>query len=185
MSLQSRSDSELMDLYKKGDMEAFGVLYSRYERRIYNFFLRFTGSPEDARDLLQITFLKVHSAREEYHKKFALSTWIFTIARNVLTDRFREDKVRGKGRTDPFDEGKEIPFGEDPEDILRKEELKEAIQNALKVLPPDQRLIILLSRYEDMSYEEIARILNTTTGAVKVKAHRACKVLKEYLKNFL
>lgn len=168
-----------MELYKGGDIKAFEGIYRRYAPKIYNFFLRFTGSVEDAEDLLQITFLKIHKARKTYYSGFALSTWIFTIAKNALKDEFKKKK------TISLEEIREPASKENPEYIIEKHSLEKAIQKALSMLPEDQRMIIILSKYENMKYEEIAKVLKTTTGAVKVKAYRAYKSLREYLREYI
>ncbi len=178
IGLENKSNPELMELYKDGDMNAFEIIYSRYAGKLYNFFLKFTGDAETSKDLLQETFYKIHKARKSYYNGFALSTWIFTIAKNVLKDKFKKQNkvIPLENITEPTS---------NPEDTIEKEELEKAVQNALNLLPEDEKIIIILSKYENMKYKEIAKILKTTTGAVKVKAHRAYKTLREYLKGFI
>lgn len=180
MSLENKSDSELMELYKNGEIEAFEFIYHRYAKRIYNFFLKFIDDLEDANTLLQTTFYEIHKTRKTYNSGFALSTWIFTIAKNVL-----KDELKKKNEIVPIEKIDEPVSKENPEDMIERVELEKAIHNALNCLPEDQKRIIVLSKYENMKYKEIAKILKTTTGAVKVNAHRAYKRLKEYLKRFI
>jgi len=180
MSLESKSDSELMELYKNDDMNAFEIIYSRYANKLYNFFFNHTGDVEKSNDFLQTTFLKIHKSRERYHSSFALSTWIYTIAKNLLKDEFKR-----KYKTISLDEVDEPASKEDPEDMIEKVKMETAIQKSLNLLSEDEKTIVFLSKYENMKYREIARILRTTTGAVKVKAHRAFKKLRKYLKEIM
>ncbi|MEE9145557.1 MAG: sigma-70 family RNA polymerase sigma factor [Candidatus Binatia bacterium] len=190
------ADQELMLAYQDGDEEAFTLLFKRYELRIFNYFLRQIGSRPLAEDLLQNTFLKVHRSRRSYQPSAAFSTWIFTIASNLLRDAARVEKRRGgiveleevreriatgSSPSEPFS----LPRQQNPEVETGEREIADYVRQAVQALPFDQRQVIILAKYEGFKYEEIAEILNTTPGALKVKAHRAMKTLERVLKNRL
>ena len=186
------SDEELMLAYRDGDEEAFTLLFKRYELRIFNYILRHIGDRALAEDLLQNTFLKVHRSRKSYQPSAAFSTWIFTIASNLLKDAARVQKRRadvveleevreriatGSGSSQPVP----MPRQQNPEVETGEREIADYVRQAVQALPSDQRQVIILAKYEGFKYEEIAEILNTTPGALKVKAHRAMKFLQRIL----
>jgi RNA polymerase sigma-70 factor (ECF subfamily) len=195
-SPRTPSDEELMLAYGGGDEEAFTVLFKRFELRIFNYFLRHTGGRSLAEDLLQNTFLKVHRSRKSYRPSAAFSTWIFTIASNLLKDAARVEKRRadfveleevreriaeGSSLSEPLSVSRQ----QNPEVEVGEREIAGYIRQAVQALPFDQRDVIILAKYEGFKYEEIAEILNTTPGAAKVKAHRAMKTLEVVLKDQL
>ncbi len=190
------SDEELMLAYRDGDEEAFTLLFKRYELRIFNYILRHIGDRALAEDLLQNTFLKVHRSRKSYQPSAAFSTWIFTIASNLLKDAARVQKRRadtveleevreriatGSGSSQPVP----MPRQQNPEVETGEREIADYVRQAVQALPSDQRQVIILAKYEGFKYEEIAEILNTTPGALKVKAHRAMKFLQRILRGRL
>ena len=179
--------------YRDGDEEAFNLLFKRFELRIFNYFLRHIGSRSLAEDLLQNTFLKVHRSRKSYRPSAAFSTWIFTIASNLLRDAARAE--RRQANIVDLEEARDKvatgsgPLGsvtmsrpQNPEVESGDREIADYIRQAIQALPLDQRQVIILAKYEGFKYEEIAEILNTTPGALKVKAHRAMKTLAKILK---
>lgn len=195
-SPRSPSDQELMLAYRDGDEEAFTLLFERFELRIFNYFLRHIGSRSLAEDLLQNTFLKLHRSRKSYQPSAAFSTWIFTIASNLLKDAARVEKRRegiveleeareriatGSSPLEPLS----MPRQQNPEVETGQREIADYVRQAVQSLPLDQREVIILAKYEGFKYEEIAEILNLTPGALKVKAHRAMKTLERVLKDRL
>jgi len=179
--------------YGAGDEEAFVILFKRYNVRIFKYLLRHLGDRARAQDLLQETFLRVHSHRKSYQPSAAFSTWIFTIATNLLRDsvlaaRRRADvivpeEITGKvpmraGSSEPVS----ISSTKSVEDEYSEREIAYHIRQAVRSLPPDQREVILLAKYEGFTFEEIAKILNTTVNAAKVRAHRAMKALEKILR---
>lgn len=187
------SDEELMLAYQVADEGAFVELFKRYNVRIFNYFLRHLGNRAMAEDLLQSTFLKVHRQRKSYRPSAAFSTWIFTIASNLLKDaslaqrrrgevvqleEVRERVAAGSSRSEPV----LASSGKNPEAEYEEREIAEYIRQAVQSLPPDQRSVILLAKYEGFKYGEIAEILNITVSAAKVRVHRAMKTLEQILK---
>lgn len=179
--------------YGAGDEEAFVTLFKRYNKRLYNYFLRHLGDRATAEDLLQSTFLKIHRGRESYQPTAAFSTWVFTIATNLLRDSavaarrqahvIQPEEIRGKvaigaGSSEPVS----VQSAKSAEDEYGEREIAYHIRQTIQSLPPDQREVILLAKYEGFKFEEIAKILNITLTAAKVRAHRAMKALETILK---
>ena len=176
------TDQELMLALKAGDTAAFEALYRRYRDRLYAFLVRYTGDPATAQDLFQETFLRVFRNRARYEPRAAFATWLFTIARNLYLDH-----LRGARR------GAEVLAGSatalagirdtrpGPLQEIEASEWKQRLEGALIALPEEDRAILLLSRFEGQRYAQIAEILGTSKGAVKVRAHRALQALRRAL----
>ena len=186
MSVEQRSDEELMAQYQKEDMNAFNLLYLRYEKKIYNYFLRHFGNPERSAELFQETFLNVHRYRDRYDPNLPFRAWIFTIASNISKNEFK----RATRAREVF-EHEEVNYEfiedtrtESPVSSLERKELSDKIEQALQSLPESQREVIILSKYQGLSYAQIAKITNSSVGAVKQKAHRGFASLREKLKGW-
>ncbi|MBI4530314.1 MAG: sigma-70 family RNA polymerase sigma factor [Candidatus Latescibacteria bacterium] len=182
--METRSDGELMALYQQGSLEAFNLLYSRYEKRIYNYFLRHLGDPERSAEIFQETWLRLHRDRQAYNPQFPFATWLFTIASNLAKNEFKQVSRRRR-----VFEGVEVDYEQvgdkrwqmDPGIVLERSEVTTRIEQALRLLPTSQREVIVMSKYQGLSYAEIAEITRTSIGAVKQKAHRALVALREHL----
>ncbi|MCD4655570.1 sigma-70 family RNA polymerase sigma factor [bacterium] len=180
------SDEALMLRVKDGDHDAFGEILRRYERQLLVFFLRQFGDEEGARDLVMETFLRVYKAATRYEPKAKFSTYIYQIARNLFIN---ESKKRSFRKTESLDElsedsGLEIA-GEDldPEQMLERKEQQALVQEALQQLPDDQRTILILVEYQDLSYERVSQIVGCSIGTVKSRMHRARQKIKEWMVN--
>jgi RNA polymerase sigma factor (sigma-70 family) len=176
------TDEELMSAYVAGDARAFESLFTRLAPRVHGFFLRSFRSEAVADDLLQVTFMKLHRARSRYRPELKLAPWVFAIAARV-----RLDELRRRLRL-PEDAGEDAIARAD-EQLLQDppagDDLRDAVRSALDGLPESQRAVIHLHRYEGMTFAEIARALDTTEGAVKLRAFRGYEKLREQLKELL
>jgi RNA polymerase sigma factor (sigma-70 family) len=174
------SDQELMSIVQAGDFAPASELYDRYSSRIYNFAYRFLKNSEAAEDATQEVFVKMMKHANQFHGGAKLSTWLFSITANWCRDFLRKAENRAK-------EGEDVlislpaPAELSPERHLERREDELRIQKALTLLSPDQREAILLSRYQGMSYAEIAQISGCSEGAVKTRVFRAMEVLKKAL----
>ena len=182
------TDEELMRGVRAGDEAAFPLLYRRYERRLLAFLVPYVGDLALAEDLLQETFLRVFRQRASYEPRGAFRTWLFAIARNLALDQLRLRRSL-RGSTSPSREGSWVGEGPerlpdpapDPLGVLAGRDAATALRAALHELPVEDRAVILLSRLESLRYREIAEILGSTEGAVKVRAHRALLALRKRL----
>jgi len=173
------TDQELMKLVQEGDFSPAAEIFDRYSTRIYNFAYRFLRSSEAAEDATQEVFVKMLKHAQQFHGDAKLSTWLFSITANFCRDHLRKADNRPK-------EGDEVLItlstpGASPEAALETREDQRRVQKALEALTPEQREAILLSRYQGLSYQEIAQIAGCSEGAVKTRVFRAMETLKRTL----
>jgi len=172
------SDEALMTALAAGDQDAFEQLYSRHKSVIFNYFLRATGSRDLAEDLFQDVFLRVFRAARRYEPREPFRVWLFTLARNLLRDRWRQLK-----RTPDWDDSEaELPDTQPgPEAILGRQQEADRLRTAVLRLPPALREVLILSRYHGLSFAEVARVVSSSEGAARVRAFRAMERLREIL----
>lgn len=173
------SDNELMASYGKGDESAFGLLFRRHADKIYRVALRNGLSRVDAEDLVQQTFVQIHQARRDYRQTGSFSSWLWTIANNLMRDnwrrnRSRRDVAQGLQRMGASSEEINREPGGPTASVF-------AIRKALDALSEAQRQVLILHFYEGHSFAEIGRVMGVKESAVKVRAHRGYRKLKELL----
>ena len=177
-----KSDEELMLNVQKGDMAAFEALYDRYQKRLFHFILRFARERSLAEDILQETFLRLLKGRKSYRKGSRFSTYLFIIGRNLCLDALKSWERRHLLLSQEDEIERAADKSKGPDKILEETETAKIIQNAIEALPADQREVIILNKYSGLSYDGIARIVNSTPTAVKQKSYRAMQSLKQRLK---
>ncbi|MFO7942461.1 MAG: sigma-70 family RNA polymerase sigma factor [Bacillota bacterium] len=181
-------EERLVDLARSGDVSAFESLVEEYDGRIYNMAFRMLGNPEDARDVTQETFLKAYSSLSRFRGDSSFSTWVYRIAKNACLDFLRR---RSRGTVFSLDQPLDTEEGElerqvpgdlpDPEEVALDSEVRRAVSEAIANLPPHHRSIIVLRDIEDLSYEEIAEVLEVELGTVKSRLYRARTSLSRVL----
>lgn len=177
--------------FQRGDRLAFEKLMEKYYKRILNFIYRFTANSALAEDLTQEVFVRVYNSVSSYRPQSKFQTWIYTIARNISLNQLRYQKRQWVSLDEAFEtEDGEVKrqvmdlTGEPPDqEILRRERL-EAIEDAINSLPENQRMALILRRYDEFSYEKIAQIMNCSLEAVKSLLSRARENLKTRLSRF-
>ena len=186
-------DAALMLRVKRGDMQAFEELAEKYKQPIVNLMYRMLRDFDEAEDLTQNVFIRVYQSAARYEVTARFSTWIFTIARRLCLNEIRR---RGRhpaeslesSQTDYTEQGprqfEDVKTFSPPEAYLQGE-LARKIEEALAQLPEKQRLAIVLCRQEELSYEEIAKVLECSVPATKSLIHRGRETLKEKLKPYL
>lgn len=162
-----------MQRYLDGDMQAFRALFARHTPRVYGFLLHRTGEAALAEDLTQQTWLRVHAARATFRAGARFRPWLYTIAANLRRDQLRAHPPEDLPGTLP-----EPPQEEDPDEARARRDL---LRRALLALPEPYRDVIVLHRYHDLGFAEIAEIVGATEGAVKLRAHRGYLMLREQL----
>ncbi len=174
------SDQELMRVVQAGDYTPASEIYDRYSARIYNFAFRFLKNAEAAEDATQEVFVKMMKHANQFQGDAKLSTWLFSITANWCRDYLRKSDNKAKDSDDVL-VTLASPNELGPERNLQQKQDAERVQRALLVLTPEQREAILLSRYQGLSYAEIAQIAGCSEGAVKTRVFRAMETLKKAL----
>ena len=193
MPASADPDAALMLRVKRGDTQAFAGLVDKYKQPVVNFICRTLRDETEAEDLAQNVFLQVYKSAHRYRVSARFSTWLFTITRNLCLNEIRRRSRHPAESLDvPHPEHEDQPLRqfEDEKtslapDALLYGELKEKIELALAALPESQRTAILLCRQEDLSYEEIAKVLGCSLSATKSLIHRGRETLKQKLKPYL
>jgi RNA polymerase sigma factor (sigma-70 family) len=183
MTGNETTDEQLMRDYQRGDRQAFDELFRRYAPRLHAFFCRAFSARSTADDLLQQTFLNVHSSRASFRDGASVRAWLFAIASHVRADALRA-KYRRAPREDALDE--EL-VGEDGHRSLELSHEALRVRRALDALPEGQQIVVLLHRYHGLTFREIAEVLSSVEGAtvkevaVRVRASRAYDALRATL----
>lgn len=171
----SAPDEQLMRDARDGDVRGVGVLFERHHARLFNYYLRMTCDRASAEDLVQEAFFRVLRSRQTYKDGTPFLVWLYAIARNARIDQVR------KGRREVALENEETHRDSRPcadEAVVASEET-ELLKRAMAALPEDKRELLVLTRYENMKYEQIAKLLGCEVGTIKVRIHRAVRELRE------
>jgi len=182
-------NEELMVRIAKGDEYAFQILVERHQTSLLNLIYRFLGDRTKSQDLAQEVFLRVWQAARSYEPKAKFTTWLYRIAANICLNELKASRRKKWLRFFHVDRGEQAGGEDDfsngspsPEDLLLARERSRQITSALQSLPENQRMALILKRYDDLSYGEIAHILNCSVSAVESLLVRAKKNLQEKLK---
>ena len=187
-------DARLMVQVKEGDESAFEELVAKYQNRVLTVLYNAIGNREEAEDLTQDVFLRVFRARHGYQPAAKFSTWIFTITNNLAMNARRSRKHR---RTVAIEARESGPLGARPQEQLAEadgptasgqlhaSEVAEMVREAVAKLDQRQRMAVLLNKFEDLGYAEIAQIMDTTPTAIKSLLSRARTNLREMLEPYL
>ena len=193
MPEHSDPDAALMLRVKRGDRIAFAELVEKYQQPLFNFICRTLRDETESEDLAQNVFLQVYKSRQRYEATAKFSTWLFTIARNLCLNEIRRRSrhpAESIEHNHPEQEDQAQRQYEDKKYVLPTEnmlhgELSQKIEEALAELPENQRSAIMLCRQDELSYEEIAKVLDCSLSATKSLIHRGRETLKERLKPYL
>ena len=186
-------DAALMLRVKRGDRAAFATLVEKYQQPVMNFVRRTLRDETEAEDLAQNVFLQVYKSASRYVSTAKFSTWLFTIARNLCLNEIRRrsrhpteslDATHPESEDQPLHQFEDKKTASAPESLLQRE-LEGKIAQALAELPENQRTALLLCRQDELSYEEIAEVLDCSLSATKSLIHRGRETLKEKLKPYL
>jgi RNA polymerase sigma-70 factor (ECF subfamily) len=186
---QKISDEDLIEKFQRGDLYAYELIVKRYKDQLLNFVYRFLGNQEEAEDVVQETFLRVYRNRHAYQRVAKFSTWIYTIAGNLArTELRRRNRRRIFSLSNLGVEDKEYEISDE---ILSPEQhtntvLSEAIiQREINKLSAKFREVIILRDIQELSYEEISKIIRVPIGTVKSRVNRARLRLQSRLKHLL
>ena len=193
--LEARDPDVRLMVQVRGDVAgAFETLVERYQNRLVGILFHLVGNREEAEDLCQEVFLRIYKARKGYRPRAKFSTWLFTIANNLALNHLRS---KGRNPSVPIGSGgndsqavasvaQQLAGREGtPSAQMRQAELADLVREALAVLNEDQKLAVLLNKFEEMSYAEIADVMGRSPAAVKSLLARARNQLREQLEPYL
>jgi RNA polymerase sigma-70 factor (ECF subfamily) len=173
------NDREVIEACKRGDHDAFALLFEAHQDRVYSIALRFSGDRAAAMDIAQDTFLKLLSSIKGFRGEASFESWIYRLVANSCLDQQRRNR-------------KWMPFIEDFLDALRasgetalegllRTEMQKNVQEVIAKLPPEQRIVVILRYTEGLSYDDIAQALGCSPGTVASRLNRAHKLLERRL----
>ena len=171
------TDETIMEAVKSGDLQQATLLFERYNGRIFNFLARMTMDRTLAEDLTQNVFLRIIKYRNSYREGARFQSWIYQIARNVFSDHYQSIKNK---HSDFVDVDKISNHMADNDDRENQEEKEALLHRSMARLTEEQRELLILTRFQQMKYEEVAALMDTTVANRQVKVHRALIRLREY-----
>ena len=188
IAMMAENDERIVSSVQHGRTEAFAVLVDRHKDKVYGTIMRLTGDPQAAEELAQETFVRAFRSLRTFRGKARFSTWLVQIAINLVRDHVRERRRSREISLDALlerDEGTsiltEMSASYDPLEELGERDLMERFEAALAKIPQDYREVFVLHHMQNMSYEDIAAFTGDSVGSLKVRAHRARKLLKEII----
>jgi RNA polymerase sigma factor (sigma-70 family) len=170
--MNSVPDEDVMLQVRDGEVHMLGVLFDRHQAPLFNFYSKMTQDRTVSEDLVQEVFLRILRYRQTYRPGTTFRTWMYQIARNTRIDQVRKARPESPLASEPIAPVRVA-------DSAERQQETQLLQRALMQLPEDKREILVLSRFQELKYEEIARLLGCETGAVKVRVHRALQQLRE------
>jgi len=162
---------------RDGDVERIGVLFDRHHRMLFNFFLRLTANRGLSEDLVQDVFFRMLKYRQTFQTGTSFTSWMYQIARNAHIDQTRKRRLEVVPDDESWD--KVASMEADPQQRLEQAQEIRLLRRALDRLPIEKREVLVLSRFQNLKYSEIAEILGCEVGAVKVRVFRAIRELGE------
>lgn len=181
---RERSDARLIEDCREGDVSAFDEIVRRHKDRLYNVIYRFVGNHEDALDVAQEAFVRAYQGLRDFRGGSQVYTWLYSIAANLARNRLRDRGRKGRNQGVSLD-GMDCPLpargDASPRAEAESHEMDEALQQCLNELPDHYRLAFVLRVFDDLSYDEIARVMDCPTGTVKSRINQARTLLRERL----
>jgi RNA polymerase sigma-70 factor (ECF subfamily) len=185
-------DQELVARVQRGDKQAFGLLVSKYQRKLARLLMRLIRDPAEVEDVAQETFIKAYRALPSFRGDSAFYTWLYRIGVNTAKNYLVSQGRRAPTSTDfdseeaeGFDEGEQLRDNNTPERLLQSKQVGETVNAAMDALPEELRTAIMLREIEGLSYEDIARIMECPIGTVRSRIFRAREAVAEKLRPLL
>jgi len=190
---ESQSDADIMLRVKAGDQSAFDYLVQKYRRAMVSFMYRMARNSAVAEDLAQEVFLRVYRSRETYEASAKFTTWLYRIATNLAVNHARDTRHERPEVQVSLDEPDEetgttleLPDASlNAEQAIVRRERMLAIRRKVEALPEQQRLAVVMHKYQQMDYKQIADVLKKSESATKSLLFRAYETLREQLKEFV
>jgi RNA polymerase sigma factor (sigma-70 family) len=180
--LDKKNDSELVRAFKNGDIKGYNEIVRKYQQQVYWVIRKMVQGHDEADDITQEVFIKVYTALKDFREESNLFTWLYRIATNYAINHIRKVKVKNTVSfeivTDPI-VSDEKEGGETLDGARRTRILEDAIET----LPPKQRAVFNMRYYDELPYDEIAKILEKSAGGIKANYFHAVKKIGEYVKS--
>jgi RNA polymerase sigma factor (sigma-70 family) len=170
------TDEVIMEAVKNGDLQQMSLLFERYHKRIFNFLARMTMDRDLAEDLTQNVFLRMIKYRASF-KGLKFQPWAYQVARNIFSDHYQANKNKNSNFIDIEKVSDKVP---DSNETMIQDEREEILHRALAMLDEEQREVLVLTRFQQLKYEEVAVIMETTVANIKIKVHRAIAKLRQH-----
>jgi len=181
----TRTDEELVALSMRGDTESFNQLILRWERPIYALAYRVIGREEEARDVVQETFLRAYRGIRNFRGQAKFSSWIYRIALNLCRDWIRRERRTPRALLPEGADLAELAAERGPvesiEELVARHDLSRAVVRAMEQLPEEQRTAIILKEYHGMTFQEIADLQGCPLSTVKTRLYQGLSVLRRRL----
>jgi RNA polymerase sigma-70 factor (ECF subfamily) len=171
------TDENLMLAVRNGEVAKLGMLFDRHHRSLFDFFAKMTSSRTAAEDLVQDVFFRILKYRGTFRDESRFKAWMFHIARNARVDYYRKHQADSLAVEDGTEQLRSR-FGLPGADLEQEQQIL-MLECALSQLPEDKREVLILSRYHDMKYEQIAELLGCEISTIKVRVFRAVKELRD------
>src|SRR5918996_1592133 len=188
-SKEDADDVRLMQLVGRGDTQAFEQLIEKHQTLVAGTVARMLGSTSDVEDIAQQVFIRVWKSARRYVPRAKFTTWLLKITRNLVFNEMRRARRRAQVPLQSEPGAEEIPLKDEtnpaPDASLLEDELKRAIEEAILQLPESQRMALILRRYDQLSYEQIAEVLDLSVPAVKKVPLRTRTELRSRLSKYL
>ena len=175
-SVKTASDEALMLEVRDGQAAKLAVLFERHHRALFHFFCRVTGNREQSEDLVQDVFFRLLKYRETYQPRTSFCAWMYQVARNAHVDSLRKRRPEFQWPEDAPEPVSPEPLSD--EKIRRSQEV-ELLHRALGALPAEKRELLVMTRFQNLKYEEIGEILGCEVSAVKLRVYRAVRALSQ------
>ncbi len=177
-------DIHLIEAFQRGDESAFATLFERHRARVMNVAYRFLGDKDAAQDVAQEVFVKIYTSPKAYRPDMAFQAWLYRVAANACFDELR--KRKRSAIILPEETAESVPDpAASPQAQADSSELAREVRSAIAFLPENQRIAVVLQRYEELSYQQIADVMKTSVAAVESLLFRAKQSLMQRLSSYV
>lgn len=174
---------ELVEQFHAGDEQAFNKLTLRYQEKIYWVVRRMIPDHDEADDIVQDVFIRAYHSLKSFKGESSVYTWLYRIAVNLSLNEIRRKKLRKTFSLDEAATDQHQTDDDTPAEAMEREEQTQMIRMAIETLPEKQKKVFILRYYEELPYEEIAKIVKTSVGGLKANYFHAVKKIGEYIKH--